>query len=217
MSFVTKRVDTLTRYYRRALQTSFIIVLLLVIAAFKFAPQISKPQQIRQTGDDVLVIPDVSPTKQVVQPPPPPRPPLLIETSADDEIEDIILPPVDINIGGDAPPLPVPPKPPLAEDEIVPFEKLEAYPEPVGGMQSIISKIHYTEIAVRAGIEGTVIIEAILSKTGEVIEAYVIKKIGGGLDQIALQAVKDTKFRPGMQRDKPVKVKLSVPVKFRLE
>jgi periplasmic protein TonB len=217
MSFVTKRVYTLTRSYKRALQISFIIVLLSVIAAFNLAPQNNKPQQIRQTGDDVLVIPDVSPTQQLIQPPPPPRPPLLIEAFLDDEIEDIILPPADIDIGADTPPLPVPPKPPLVEDEVVPFEKLEAYPEPVGGMQSIISKIHYTELAIRAEIEGTVVIEAILSKTGEVIEAHLIKKIGGGLDEIALLAVKNTKFKPGMQRDKPVKVKLSVPVRFRLQ
>lgn len=217
MSFVTKRVDTLTRNYKRAFKISFIIVLLLVIAAFKFAPQVSKPQQIKQTGDDVIVIPDISPTKQHIQPPPPPRPPLLIETSLDDEIEDIILPPADIDFGKDAPPLPIPPKPPVVEDEIVPFEKLESYPEPMGGMQTIISKIHYTEIAIRAEIEGTVIIEAILSKTGNVLDAYVIKKIGGGLDEIALQAVKSTKFKPGMQRDKPVKVKLSIPVRFRLQ
>lgn len=217
MSFVTKRVDTLTWHYKRALEISFIIVLLLVIAAFKFAPQNSKPQQFKQISDDVIVIPDVSPTKQLIQPPPPPRPPLLIETSLDDEIEDIILPPTDIDFDADPPPLPIPPKPPVVEDEIVPFEMLESYPEPLGGMYSIISKIHYTEIAIRAGLEGTVIIEAILSKTGDVIEAHVIKKIGGGLDEIALRAVRNTKFRPGMQRDKPVKVKLSIPVKFRLK
>jgi protein TonB len=217
MSFVTKRVETLNHNYKRVLKISYIIVLLLIIAAFKFAPQNTKPQQIKPPDGDIPVIPEVNPTNQLSKPPPPPKPPVPIEASIDDEIEDIILPPTDINFHIDVPPVPAPPKPPEVNDEIVPFQELESYPEPVGGIQSIMNRIHYTEIARRAGIEGTVTIEAILSKKGDVTEARVVKGIGGGLDTIALEAVKDTKFIPGMQRDKPVKVKLSIPVVFRLQ
>ena len=94
---------------------------------------------------------------------------------------------------------------------------LESVPEPVGGMKAIGAKIHYTELARRAGIEGTVTIEAVLDKEGNVVQAFVKKGIGGGLDEIALQAVRDTKFIPGKQRGKPVKVSLSIPVRFRLQ
>ena len=216
MSFVTKRVDTLNRNYKKVLKVSFIIVLLLVIAAFKFAPQQTKPKQIKPPDEDISVIPDVNPTNQQIQPPPPP-PPVPVIAGIGDETEDIILPPTDIILGEDVPDIPEPPKPPAAVDEIVPFAMLESYPEPVGGMKAISEKIHYTELARRAGIEGTVTIEAILDKKGNVIEAVVKKGINKGLDEIALQAVKDTKFTPGMQRDKPVKVKLSIPVKFKLQ
>lgn len=216
MSFVTKRVDTLDRSYKRVLKISFIIVLLLIIAAFKFAPQNIRTQQIKPADEGISVIPDVSPTNQQIQPPPPP-PPVPVIAGIGDETVDIILPPADINFDVNKPVVPRPPKPPVENDEIVPFKDLQNYPEPVGGMKSILDKIHYTEIARRTGIEGTAVIEAILSEEGNVIEAHIIKKIGGGLDEIALQAIKETKFLPGMQRDKPVKVKLSIPVKFRLQ
>ena len=84
-------------------------------------------------------------------------------------------------------------------------------------MRAISEKIHYTEIARRAGIEGTVLIEIIINKAGIVGEAKVLKSLNPGLDEIALQAVKDTKFIPGKQRDKPVKVKMRIPIKFRLQ
>ena len=217
MSFVTERVNVLNRNYKRGMQVSFIIALMLMIAAFKFAPGNSKPEQIKQNGQDLVFISDIIPATQPDRPPPPPRPPVIIEVSTGDDIVDIILPPTDINPDENVPDVPLPPKPPVIKDEIVDFYLLESPPEPVGGLSAISWKIHYTELARRAGIEGTVTIEAVLDKEGNVIEAFVKKGIGGGLDEIALLAVKDTKFIPGKQRGKPVKVRLSIPVKFRLQ
>lgn len=216
MSFVTNRIDALNRSYKRVLELSFILVLLIIIAAFKFAPQNNGPQHFKTQDNDIPVIPEVDPTNLPGHPPPPPIPAVPVVAAIDEEIEDIILPPVDIIPDENIPEVPRPPKPPVEQDELVPFKDLESFPEPIGGMQAIINKIHYTEIAIRAGIEGTVTIKAILGKKGEVLEASVVKKLGGGLDEIALQAVKDTKFIPGMQRDRPVKVELLIPVKFRL-
>jgi protein TonB len=216
MSFVTTRVNTLKLNYKSGIEISFIFVLLFIIAAFKFAPMKGKPQQIKQIDPDIFIIKAVDPSLQVPKPSPPPRPPLLI-ASVSDEIEDIILPSTEINFDEKVPDIPEPPKPPVIQDEFVEFKYLESYPEPIGGMQAIAEKIHYTEIAIRAEIQGTVSIEALLDKSGNVIDAKVIKGIGGGLNEIALQAVKDTKFIPGMQRDKPVKVKMIIPVRFRLK
>jgi periplasmic protein TonB len=217
MSFVTNRVNALNRNYKRGIELSFIIILLLIIAAFKFAPMKGKPQQIKQTDPDIFIIKVVDPSIQLPKPPPPPKPPVLIASSLSNEIEDIILPSTEINLDEKMPDVPEPPKPPFVQDEFVEFKYLESYPEPIGGMKAIAEKIRYTELARRAEIEGTVTIEALLDKSGNVIDAKVIKGIGGGLDEIALQAVKDTKFIPGKQRDKPVKVKMNIPIKFRLK
>jgi len=87
-------------------------------------------------------------------------------------------------------------------------------PAPIGGIKAIQEKVHYTDIARRIELQGTVYIQAKIDKNGNVVEASVLKGIGGGLDEEALNAVTSTKFTPGKQRGKPVKVKMVIPIKF---
>ncbi|MDZ7626730.1 MAG: energy transducer TonB [Ignavibacteriaceae bacterium] len=118
-------------------------------------------------------------------------------------------------------PVKLPDKPPthtivdLTDEPFI--EYAEELPSPVGGIKSLQEKVHYTEIARRAGVEGTVYIEAKIDKNGNVIDAIVKKGLGAGLDEEALNAVKFTKFIPGKQRGKPVNVKMTIPVKFVLK
>ena len=97
------------------------------------------------------------------------------------------------------------------------FVSVENMPEPIGGMYAIQSKIIYPEIAKRAGIEGKVFIQAFIDETGNVANAKVIKGVGGGLDEAALEAVKQTKFTPGKQKGKSVKVQVTIPIIFKLQ
>ena len=97
------------------------------------------------------------------------------------------------------------------------FVAVEEMPEPIGGIQSIQSKIVYPEIAKRAGVEGKVYILAFVNEKGDVTKAEVIKGLGAGLDEAALNAVKQTKFTPGKQRGTPVKVQVSIPIVFKLQ
>lgn len=96
------------------------------------------------------------------------------------------------------------------------FVTVEDLPEPIGGMAAIQANVIYPEIARRAGIQGTVYVEVFIDEKGDVVKASVKKGIGAGCDESAIAAVKKTKFRPGMQRGKPVKVRLAVPIRFRL-
>lgn len=93
----------------------------------------------------------------------------------------------------------------------------EVMPELIGGLSSIQSKIKYPEIAKRAGIEGKVYVLAFIDETGNVANAKIIKGIGAGCDEAALDAVKQTKFTPGRQRGKPVKVQVTIPIVFKLQ
>lgn len=97
------------------------------------------------------------------------------------------------------------------------FVAVEEMPEPVGGLKFIQEKIRYPEIAKRAGIEGKVYVLAFIDENGEVTSAKIIKGIGAGCDEAALDAVKQTKFIPGKQKGKPVKVQVSIPIVFKLE
>ncbi len=105
--------------------------------------------------------------------------------------------------------------PPINEDTY--FVAVEEMPEPIGGLKSIQEKIHYPEIAKRAGIEGKVYVLAFIDENGNVTNAKIIKGIGAGCDESALDAVKQTKFKPGRQKGKPLKVQVSIPIVFKLQ
>lgn len=75
----------------------------------------------------------------------------------------------------------------------------------------------YTEIARKARISGIVIIEAVIDRQGNVTEARVLKPLPMGLDQQALAAIRQWKFRPGTLNGQPVAVYYNLTVNFRLE
>lgn len=112
----------------------------------------------------------------------------------------------------------VPPPKELIEETKEPtfFLAVEEMPQPIGGLQGILEKITYPEIAKRVGIQGKVFVKAFVDETGNVVNAEVVKGIGGGCDEAALNAILKTKFTPGKQRGKPIKVQVTVPVLFKL-
>jgi protein TonB len=89
-------------------------------------------------------------------------------------------------------------------------------PEPVGGLQEIYNKIKYPEIAKKSGVEGKVYVLAYVNENGSVDEVNIIKGIGAGCDDVTAEAVKQSKFSPGQMAGKPVKVKLSMQIQFKL-
>jgi protein TonB len=96
------------------------------------------------------------------------------------------------------------------------FIAVEEMPELIGGLKGIQEKIIYPEFAKRAGVQGKVYIRAFVDEKGNVTNAEVVKGIGGGCDEAALDAVLKTKFSPGKQRGKPVKVQVTIPILFKL-
>jgi protein TonB len=105
----------------------------------------------------------------------------------------------------------------VKEEAPVYFVAVEEMPEPIGGIQGIQSRIVYPEIAKRAGVEGRVYVLAFVDESGNVTKAQVLKGLGAGLDEAALDAIRQTKFKPGKQRGKPVKVQVSIPIVFKLQ
>lgn len=97
------------------------------------------------------------------------------------------------------------------------YVNVEEMPEPIGGLYSIQSKIKYPKAAKDQGIEGKVYIQAFIDENGSVAKAKIIKGIGGGCDEAALDAVRQTKFIPGKQEGKPVKVQVTIPIIFKLQ
>ena len=209
----------LKRHYQRVFETGLIIALLLCIVSFKYFPKFSQDDIKVDAPQELVNIEDVVNTKQESAPPPPPKPPIPIEAPSDDVLDDIAIgeTSLDVNEQVSAPPPPPKQEAKQEEEEAVFFVAVEDQPEPIGGIEAIQSKIVYPEIAKRAGVQGRVFIKAFVDETGVVKKAEVIKGIGAGCDEAAVQAVMQTAFKPGKQRGKAVKVQVSIPIVFKLQ
>ena len=93
---------------------------------------------------------------------------------------------------------------------------VEEPPFLIGGIAAVQEKLQYPEMALRAGIQGKVIVQFVVTDKGEVKEPRVIKGIGGGCDEAALAAAKQAEFEPGKIRGIPVCTQYSLPITFRL-
>jgi protein TonB len=79
-----------------------------------------------------------------------------------------------------------------------------------------IPRVEYPAIAREAGVDGTVIVHALVDKDGTVRETRVVRKVHPLLDDVAERAVSKAMFTPAVQASKPVAVWAAVPVVFRL-
>ncbi|MDL2228078.1 energy transducer TonB [Odoribacter sp. OttesenSCG-928-L07] len=169
----------------------------------------------------------IIPTKHVVKPPPPktiPSSPTLLNIVNDDEeVEDIIMPDIDIkdftnDIWGDY----------SLEPEVEYFEDdteyliVEVQPEFPGGeagrLMYLRDNLKYPVAAKEAGIQGIVYVSFVVMPDGSVGNIEVLRGIGGGCDEEAVRVVKNMpKWKPGEQRGNKVKVRFSMQVKFTLQ
>jgi len=75
----------------------------------------------------------------------------------------------------------------------------------------------YTAEAKESRISGIVILEIVVSAEGNVIDAKVLKPLPFGLDEKAVEAVKQWKFRPGTLNEMPVAVIYNITMNFKLD
>ena len=90
-------------------------------------------------------------------------------------------------------------------------------PEPANGMAEIYKNITYPRVAQKAGVQGKVFVLCFIDEEGNVNDVKVIRGIGAGCDEAAVEAIKNVKFNPGENEGKPVKVKLSLAIIFKLQ
>jgi len=75
----------------------------------------------------------------------------------------------------------------------------------------------YPDAARRAGIEGDVRLELVVSAEGEVLEVRVVRPAGNGFDEVAEGLVRRFRFRPATSAGRPVPARIPWTYKFRLE
>jgi len=74
----------------------------------------------------------------------------------------------------------------------------------------------YTEQARDARLQGTVILFVVVTSDGRPTELKVLRPLGLGLDEAALECVRRWKFNPGLKEGVPVPVQATIEVNFRL-
>ena len=216
--FERKKPDAdLRNYHTVFLEIGLLITLVILIVAVRLDFTSNAPEEVVLDEQEIVEMEEIIQTRQIEAPPPPPKQPVPVEVPNDEILED-----VDIDIGGDLDlggNLDMPPPPPPAEEEPEEdfFVVVEEMPELIGGLAELQSKIRYPEMARRAGIEGRVFIQFIVNEKGEVEDPRVMRGIGGGADEEALRVVSQAKFKPGMQRGRPVRVQYSLPIFYRLQ
>ena len=74
----------------------------------------------------------------------------------------------------------------------------------------------YSTEARLAKYQGTVVLNLVVDASGTPRQVHVARSLGMGLDEKAVEAVRQWKFEPARKEGKPVAVAVSIQVAFRL-
>ena len=74
----------------------------------------------------------------------------------------------------------------------------------------------YTEEARNAKIEGAVLIKTVIDENGVPTEPKVVRSLDKGLDEKAIEALKQWRFKPALKDGKPVPTSANIEINFRL-
>jgi len=74
----------------------------------------------------------------------------------------------------------------------------------------------FSDEARKAKVQGTVVLKVTVAASGDVADVKVMKGLGSGLDEKAIEAVRTWKFKPGTQDGSPVPSEITVEVNFHL-
>lgn len=215
MAFKKNPKYDLKAQYKKVIELTLVLALLICIVLFQAFKRFEQKDVEKKFELDKIQAEDIPQTQQEKIAPPPARPAIPIESESEDIPDDVTIDDTEIDFDE----LPPPPPPPPAEDDAASFfVPYDDPPEPIGGFAAIQAKLIYPEIARKAGIEGQVTVQAKISERGEVIDTRILVPLGNsGCNEAAVAAIKAVKWKPAKQRDKPVAVWVSIPVRFKLK
>ncbi len=96
--------------------------------------------------------------------------------------------------------------------------KLPEMPDGIQGLMRYLTKsLNYPKSARKKGIEGKVFVQFVVEKDGSIVEVEVLKGIGGGCDEEAIRVVRECPtWQPAIQRGQKVRVRMTLPIVYRL-
>jgi TonB family protein len=144
------------------------------------------------------VLMKISETDEDAPPPPPPAKEKLVKVRETEK--------------GEPPP---PPPPPNNEKEV--WVDYDNAPKVVGGFGEVVKVLKYPESARKSAVSGLVEWKLQIDEDGKIVESKIKKSLQPDCDKAALEALKSVKWKPALKDGKPVKVWVTVPVKFALK
>ena len=99
---------------------------------------------------------------------------------------------------------------------------VEQWPQFPGGQSALFQflsqNIHYPEICEKKGIQGRVICSCVVDTDGSITDVQVKQSVDPNLDREAVRVIQSMpKWTPGKQKGKPVRVRYTIPITFRLQ
>jgi len=196
------------KLYGVYLRTGIFASLLFFILAFSFVPY-EEPEPYELKKEIVTMVEEISSQMEKFEEPPPmERPKVAVEAETDIAEEEAVETIAATEFKEDL----IRTVPTGPEIEVVPYYKVEVKPQPIS-----IPTPKYPELARKAGIEGNAVVKALVDIDGSIADVKILKSSGNQmLDQSALIAARNAKFTPAKQRDKYVRVWVSIPIRFTL-
>lgn len=190
------------------LRTGLLSSLVIFILGFLFVPY-AEPKPYELKREIITMVEEISAQMEKFEEPPPlERPKVAVEAESEIAEDDVVETIASAEFKEDL----IRTIPTGPDIEIVPYYKVEVKPKPI-----VQVKPRYPDLARQAGIEGKTVVKALVDVDGSVMEVQILKSSGNQmLDQAALTAARRWKFSPAKQRDKFVRVYVSIPINFRL-
>ncbi len=202
-------------HYRKTLEIALVASLVLHIGMFRFVPNVGGDLDLNKAVAIDIEVEDIPQTEQVRNLPPPPKPSIPVPTEDEMVPEDLTIETTDLDFSA------LPPPPPPSEDPLDQGYAFIAYdepPAPIGGYAAILRNLRYPEIARKSGMEATVLVGVLIGADGTPLKTQIMSpaKADLGFEKAATDAIMATKWRPAKQRDRAIKVWVSVPIRFKL-
>jgi protein TonB len=203
------------------------ISIAIMITAFEWRTEVKKVGvRIKDYGTDITpIIPITDPPKPEPTPPSPVKndapkslsfTPITLISEPNTNLPDV--PTIDLTTITSTNILFTPDEPEICEECIETFPEKNA--EPIGGYEAFYKNLKdnlkYPLKAQRYDVSGRVFVEFIVNRDGTPVDMKVIKGIGAGCDEEAMRVIGLSKWNPGKQRGRPVRVKMVMCIVFTL-
>ena len=203
-----KFINPLKAKYPIVIRVTSLVGIGLIIVNFLLFPRVGNRLEFEDVDQVIIENIDIPQTQQIDNTQPPARPSIPVPSYDEDIADDLTLDELDFD---DFSNLDAPPPPPSGPKVVfIPYDDPPVALSPI--------RPNYPELAQEAGIEGVVVVQAFIDKKGRVKETLILKGVPNtGLDEAAMDAIRNTRFRPAKQRERSVGVWISIPVNFRLK